>query len=77
MSEATDFQQIKTSLKSSPYESIRKVTVRLDGHTIVLSGTVRSYYMKQVAQETARASNGNGFNGFAVQNRIEVVSEKE
>jgi osmotically-inducible protein OsmY len=66
-----DLERIKTSLESSPYEPVRKVTVKLDGQRVILSGTVRSFYMKQVAQETARL-NGNG---FMVVNHIEVELE--
>lgn len=36
------------------HHGLRRVNVMVDGRRVVLSGTVNSYYMKQIAQETAR-----------------------
>lgn len=33
---------------------LRRVSVLVDGQRVVLTGTVHSYYLKQIAQETAR-----------------------
>lgn len=41
-------------LEHSAHLGLRKVHVSVDNEAIVLTGTVPSYYLKQVAQETAR-----------------------
>ena len=40
--------------KSLVHSGLRRVSVEVDDQRIVLSGTVSSFYLKQVAQETAR-----------------------
>lgn len=41
-------------LGHSGHHGLRRVEVQVDNQRVVLSGTVGSYYLKQVAQETAR-----------------------
>ena len=41
-------------LGHSGHRGLRRVEVHVDNQRVVLSGTVGSYYLKQVAQETAR-----------------------
>ena len=41
-------------LGDSGHPGLRGIGVRVDSEYVVLSGTVGSYYLKQVAQETAR-----------------------
>jgi len=36
------------------HPGLRRVSVVVDNQRVILSGTVASYYMKQMAQETAR-----------------------
>jgi osmotically-inducible protein OsmY len=35
-------------------QSLRKIHVTVDNHRVTLSGTVSSFYLKQIAQEAAR-----------------------
>jgi osmotically-inducible protein OsmY len=39
-------------LKQSPIPALRKLSVEENDQTVVLSGSVSSYYLKQLAQET-------------------------
>lgn len=36
------------------HHGLRRINVEIDEQRVVLSGTVHSYYLKQIAQETAR-----------------------
>jgi len=39
-------------LQQSPIPALRKLSVEETDHAVVLSGSVSSYYLKQLAQET-------------------------
>ena len=39
-------------LKQSPIPALRNLSVEENDHSVVLSGSVSSYYLKQLAQET-------------------------
>lgn len=39
-------------LRQSPIPALRKLSVEENDRTVVLSGSVSSYYLKQMAQET-------------------------
>lgn len=45
---------IAHSLEHCGRPGLRRVSVEVNNQCIILSGTVPSYYMKQIAQETAR-----------------------
>lgn len=45
---------IAESLCSSGHPSLRRIEVVVENDCVVLSGTVTSFYMKQIVQETAR-----------------------
>ncbi len=47
-------QAIAARLGDCGHPGLRRVHVIVDNQRVVLSGTVSSYYMKQMAQETAR-----------------------
>lgn len=57
----------RQKLDASSYPAVRRVECRIQGDTVVLTGTVRTFYMKQLAQESVR-------NSCLVRNEIEVVS---
>ena len=56
-------------LKQSPIPALRKLSVEENGQTVVLSGSVSSYYLKQLAQETIMPVLGSR----ELQNRVRVV----
>jgi hypothetical protein len=47
--------QALKALRSSPIKVLRDVQIARDGETLVLSGRVGSFYMKQMAQELVRS----------------------
>ena len=47
-------REVCASLDDCGHLGLRKVSVYVDSQRVILSGTVPSYYMKQMAQETAR-----------------------
>mgnify|MGYP002389154063 CR=1 FL=1 len=47
-------KQITEALRESGYVGLRTVEVELEGQTVLLRGTVYSYYLKQMAQEITR-----------------------
>jgi len=60
----------RSALKNSPIFELRDVNVEQQGETIVLTGTVSSYYYKQLAQEAVRTALRN--HDLEVINHIEV-----
>ncbi|MGI9471201.1 MAG: BON domain-containing protein [Rubripirellula sp.] len=56
-------------LGHSGHRGLRCVEVQVDNQRVVLSGTVGSYYLKQVAQETARQACPQ----HRVHNRLDVT----
>jgi hypothetical protein len=66
-----DSEKIKGLLERSPYEQLRTVKVSLEDDRVILTGTVRSFYMKQMAQESLRIHrHAIGLNGHVIDNRI-------
>jgi osmotically-inducible protein OsmY len=51
------------------HHGLRRINIVVDNHRIILSGTVHSYYMKQIVQETAR----NACPELRVCNDVDVV----
>jgi osmotically-inducible protein OsmY len=52
-----DFEVSETAaarLRASPYFPLRSITCEFEEGTLLLSGCVTSYYLKQLAQETVR-----------------------
>lgn len=50
--------RLKAGLSQSRYPQVREIEVSLTSKGVVLTGTVSSFYMKQMAQETLRSLNG-------------------
>ncbi len=46
--------RIKHLLAESPIAELRRIHVEQDGERLLLQGKVRTFYAKQMAQETAR-----------------------
>jgi len=61
--------EISRRLEASPYHELRRVEVDVDDQEIVLSGSVPSYFIKQLAQETSRSAG----EGRKIQNQLVVV----
>jgi hypothetical protein len=58
------------ALRQSPIPALRKLQVEETDLEVVLSGSVSSYYLKQLAQETVMPLLG----GRELLNRVRVVS---
>jgi hypothetical protein len=48
--------QAKRLLRESPFPSLRSLDVRLSEDQFRLIGSVESFYLKQIAQETVRSA---------------------
>lgn len=46
-------RQLRSALRDSGYAALDRVDCRVDEGDVVLSGRLSSYYLKQLAQETA------------------------
>jgi hypothetical protein len=57
-------------LQNSPLPQLRRLKVVVNDQEVIISGTVTSYYMKQLAQEALRPSIGR----LRLINRVEVRS---
>ncbi len=55
-------------LSESPIADLRKVGVKQEGDRVLLIGRVRSFYAKQMAQETIRSA----ANGLMIVNDVKV-----
>lgn len=60
--------QIQNALEQNPHFSGRNLWFEMAGGRVTLHGTVRSYYHKQMAQESLRRLTGVG----EIENRLEV-----
>lgn len=49
--------RIKLLLAESPIAEVRRIRVEQSGDSVLLHGRVRTFYAKQMAQETARRAN--------------------
>lgn len=61
---------VQSALARSFHFAGRGIRVELDGDAVVLRGTVRSYYQKQVAQESVRSIDGVR----RIRNELEVIA---
>ena len=59
---------VLAALRQSPIPALRKLAVEEADDTVVISGNVSSYYLKQLAQETLRTAVGHR----RLLNRVEV-----
>lgn len=64
-------QRIHLTLSLDPHVGNRQVNFELINRDVLLTGTVRSYYQKQMAQESLRRVEGIG----RVVNQLEVVRD--
>jgi len=60
--------QVKKAFELTGYQDLRDVACQSDGSTVILNGHVRSFYMKQTAQQVAMGIPGvrQVFNRVAV-----------
>ena len=70
---ATITPRVRQALADSPVFALRELTVENQNDSIIISGTVGSFYHKQLAQEVVRAV----ARGLPVVNSIEVQWEEE
>lgn len=61
--------RLKILLSESPIAEVRRIHVEQTGDCVMLQGRVRSYYAKQMAQETIR----DATNGLKIDNCVNVV----
>jgi hypothetical protein len=59
------------ALRQSPLPALRRLAVEETESTVTLTGTVSSYYLKQLAQEALMAV----LDGRKLHNRIAVIRE--
>ena len=59
----------QAALHQSPIPALRKLTVEESNGTVVLMGSVASYYLKQLAQETIMPV----IDGRELHNRVTVI----
>ena len=60
---------VRTTLASNPYLSGRDLVIECEQGNVVIRGAVRSWYHKQVAQESVRRIRGIS----GIRNELEVV----
>ncbi len=60
--------RLRLLLSESPIAEIRKIRVEQEGDMVMLDGRVRSFYAKQMAQETIRDAS----RGLHINNRVRV-----
>lgn len=61
---------LSNALARNPYFANRNVRIELQEDEIVLKGSVTTYYLKQLAQESVRSLNS----AEKIRNEIEVIS---
>ena len=66
-------EAVRAALRQSAYSSLRELECHDRDGVVTLVGCVPSYFLKQLAQETATQMAGEG----AISNRIEVVVQHE
>lgn len=62
--------RLRALLSESPIADIRRVRVEQDGDRVFLAGRVRTFYAKQMAQETIRGA----VRGLYIVNDVKVDS---
>lgn len=68
---ATTTPSALAALRHSPIPALRKLSVEETDNDIVIFGSVSSYYLKQLAQETIMPVRS----GRELQNRVQVVPQ--
>jgi hypothetical protein len=68
---ATTMPPALAALRHSPIPALRKLSVEESDNDIVIFGSVSSYYLKQLAQETIMPV----LSGRELQNRVQVVRQ--
>jgi hypothetical protein len=66
-----ELSRAEEALRQSPIPALRRLSVQEADAVIVITGTVNSYYLKQLAQETLMPLRA----GRKVDNRVLVVRE--
>jgi osmotically-inducible protein OsmY len=61
---------VRSTLARNPHFNGRDLRVEFDHSDVIIRGAVRSYYQKQIAQESVRRISGIG----AIRNELEVIS---
>jgi osmotically-inducible protein OsmY len=64
--------RVRQALVRSGYAALKQLQCALDAETLVLTGRVPSFYLKQLAQEIARRSSGLE----QVTNDVKVVDDQ-
>jgi osmotically-inducible protein OsmY len=67
-SQSSFAEQVDRAISNHPHLAHRKLQVETDDGRVVLSGTVTTYYQKQMAQEAVRRIDGVR----AIDNRLTV-----
>ena len=62
--------EARAALLASPIFALRELDVEQDGQQLLLSGTVSTFYQKQVAQEVVRSL----ADGVELVNKVQVVA---
>jgi osmotically-inducible protein OsmY len=62
-------EQVERALRATGHRALRNIAVSVHARVVTLSGPVPSYYLKQVAQTTARTVLG----AHQVRNEVDVV----
>jgi hypothetical protein len=70
-SQTLEVSQATLALRRSPIPALRKLSLEETDEAIVIRGSVTSYYLKQLAQETIMSA----LDGRALQNRVQVVRD--
>jgi len=65
-------ERVERALRARGYWALRTVRVSVNARIVILRGRVCSYYLKQLAQETARAVPG----AHQIRNDLDVVQPK-
>jgi osmotically-inducible protein OsmY len=61
---------VRNTLARNPHFNGRELRVEFDQSDVIIRGAVRSYYQKQIAQESVRRISGIG----AIRNELEVIN---
>lgn len=69
MNQQSAVVQARERLRRSSYPGLKRVKLDINGDKLVLSGKVRSFHLKQLAQEAVKDVGG-------VVNRIEVLDSQ-
>lgn len=68
--DATLAQRVEVAVQSNPYLAGKTLRIETESGRVVLHGTVRSYFQKQMAQESLRRIDGVQ----GIENRLIVLA---